>query len=97
MSYMAQCLAGHSFSIPKGSMLEDKAKARVDYFDAICVRHDDCPECACDKSDSARQFASDCSMYGLRLHVHTDNLARRQSMKLACQNAMRFWQKTSGQ
>jgi hypothetical protein len=64
--YMAQCMQGHSFEIHKGSMLEDRAKAREvkGYLDAICVKHDDCPDCLIDEELQHQRFVNMCASAG---------------------------------
>ncbi len=57
--YNVQCLNGHFYSIPVGSPLEERCKAREErgYLDALIISCDECEECQIDREISRHKHA----------------------------------------
>jgi hypothetical protein len=78
---MIQCLAGHGHGLPFGHALiaECEKRAEAGYLDALCVEHDQCPQCL---SYSIKQLRESIDFYSMWAHTDEDyDLLEEESLE----------------
>lgn len=68
-TYIVQCMAGHVSQVPHDSDLEKRCieHEKKGYIDALCLSHEECPDCQADQEMADDRFSDMCALVGCPL------------------------------